>query len=386
MTMSRLRLGQGSRHGWLLLLAAVFAAACGESPVDDDPDAAPEEMPDPPPDPDVRSAYLDIYLDPGMRICPPTLDRLDAEVERLAEALGVDADPEERIVLHYGDWSVKERCDVEFEVGEFMMGGCAQDDGLWVAAQPGAETHEFVHNLRVREGFYGPPYWEEGLATYYGTYRPYGPNRVWAASDLHPSQSLYSAAEPDDADYSESAHFIAFIDRTYGSERLRDLSRSLGEGLDPGEAFTRTLGASLESVETRWKAEADHMYELGPICEADIVVGAEPVVIRGEIGCDVPGVIGPGPNRRYDVFRGPRHCLQTPPDTTLTVTVRSSFEDGMAEAYTLASDACPAHEPNPGGTVAPDTSRDFETRGCTWSVAYVSSLEGDEYEIELVVQ
>jgi hypothetical protein len=383
--MPRARLACRGRHGRLLLVAAVSALSCGETTAEDD-ELDPEEMPAPAPDPDVRSTYLDIFLEPSDRVCPPTVERLDAEVERLAEALGVVADPEERIVLHYGDQAVKERCDVELEVGEFLMGGCTRDDGLWIAAQPGVESHELVHNLRVRDGFYGPPYWEEGLATYLGTLRPYGPYRVWASGDLRPSQSLYSPEDPDQAGYTESAHFIAFLDRAYGSDRLRDLSRSLGEGLDPGEAFAQILGASLESVEERWKTEADPMYELGPLCEADVVVGADPVVLRGEIGCDVPGVIGPGPNVHVDVFRGPRYCLETPPDTTLTVTLRGSVEDGVVEARALASDACPAHEPNPGTNVVPGTSHDFETRGCEWSVEYVTSLEGEEYEIELVVR
>ena len=131
--------------------------------------------------------------------------------------------------------------------------------------------------------------------------------------------------------------------------------------------------------------EADHMYDLGPLCEAAVVVGAQPVVLRGEIGCDVPGVLGPGPNRHVDVFRGPRYCLQTLPDTILTVTVRGAGDEG-AQARSVASDACPAHEPKLGINVVPGTSHDFETRGCAWSVAYVSSLEGDEYEIELVVR
>jgi hypothetical protein len=128
------------------------------------------------------------------------------------------------------------------------------------------------------------------------------------------------------------------------------------------------------------------MYDLGPLCEAAVVVGAQPVVIRGEIGCDVPDVLGPGPNRHVDVFRGPRYCLQTLPDTTLTVTVRGAVDDGVVEARSVASDACPAHEPNLGTNVVAGTSYDFETRGCTWSVVYVSALEGDAYEIELSVQ
>jgi hypothetical protein len=58
----------------------------------------------------------------------------------------------------------------------------------------------------------------------------------------------------------------------------------------------------------------------------------------------------------------------------------------VVQAYALASDACPAHEPNPGTNVVHGTSHDFETRGCQWSVEYVSSLEGDEYEVELILQ
>jgi hypothetical protein len=381
MTMLRLR---PARQSWLLV--AALAAACAEDPAEDD--LAPDEMPEPPPDPDARGTYLDVYLSEGARICPPTLARLDAEVERLAEVLGVPLDPEERIALHYGDWAVKERCDVEYEVGDFFGGGCADDDGLWIAAQPSAESHEIVHALRVREGLRGPPYWEEGLATYYGTSRPYGPFTVWASGDLQPSRSLRSSEVPDRAGYTESAHFIAFLDQVYGSERLRGLSQLVGADIEPSAAFQQALGASLEDVEERWKAEADHMYDLGPLCEQDIVVGAEPIVIRGEIGCDVPGVLGPMANVMTDTFRGPRYCLETPPGTTLTVTARGSVEHGSVKARALASDACPPEEPSLelGTDVAPGTEHSFPTRGCTWSVDYVSTLEGDKYEIELSVQ
>jgi hypothetical protein len=366
-------------------IVVLAAPACAEESADDELDEM-EEAPTPLPEPDARGAYLDVYLSEGARICQPTLERLDAEVERIAEALGVSPDPEDRIALHYGDWAVKELCDIEAEVGEFLWGGCADDDGLWIAAQPRAESHEIVHALRLREGLFGPPYWEEGLATYYGTFRPYTEFSVWASGDLNPSQSLRTSEYPDQAGYTEAAHFITFIEQTYGSDRLRALSWSLGEGIEPGAAFEQALGASLEDVEERWKAEADHMYDLGPVCEENLVVGMIPVVIRGKIGCDVPGVLGATGDVRVDTFRGPRYCLETRPNTTLTVTVRGSPEHGIAHARSLASEACPAHEPNLGINVAAGTAYDFETRGCSWSIDYVSTLEGDEYEIELVVQ
>jgi hypothetical protein len=363
-------------------LVAFAATACGEEPSGDELDL--DDASDPLPEPDARGTYLDVFLGPGARICRPTLERLDAEVERIAEALGVTLDPEQRINLHYGDHPVKDLCNIEADVGEFLLGGCANSDGLWIAAQPGAESHEIVHILRLREGLFGPSYWEEGLATYHGSGRPYSNFEAWASGDLQPSRSLRSPELPDQAGYTESAHFIAFLDRTYGPDYVRALSRSLGQDVEPGVAFQLVLGVSLEDVEERWTNEADHMYELGPLCEEDLVVGEEPVVIRGEIGCDVPGVLGPGPNVRVDVFRGPRYCFQTPPDTTLTVTARGS--DGVVQARSLASDACPAHEPNLGTNVVPGTDFDFDTNGCTWSVVYVSSLEGDEYEIELVAR
>lgn len=363
------------------LAVALLAVACGQASDElglDDPS-------EPPPTPDVRSTYLDVFLGAEGRICPPTLERLDAEVERLAEALGVPLDAEQRITLHYSDEAVKDRCNIELEVGEFLLAGCTHPDGDWIAAQPGVESHELVHALRVREGLVGPPYWEEGLATYHGTLRPYGAHRVSAGGVRQPSQSLRSSAVPDQVGYDESAHFIAFLDRTYGADQVRTLSRWLGEGVEPGVAFEQLLDASPEAVEERWKIEADPAYELGPLCEADVVVGAEPVVLRGEIGCDVPGVIGPGPPRSADVFRGPRHCLHTPPATTLTVIARSSNDDGVVEVGSVASDACPAHDTSDTNVVA-GRQLDFETRGCTWSVAYASTIEGDAYEIELVVR
>ena len=197
----------------IIVLAAM---ACGEGSTGDGLDDMDdmEEVPTPLPEPDARGTYLDVYLSDGARICQPTLERLDDEVERIAEALGVSPDPEDRIALHYGDWAVKELCDIEAEVGEFRWGGCADRDGLWIAAQPGAESHEIVHTLRLREGLFGPAYWEEGLATYYGTFRPYAEFSVWASGDLDPSRSLRTSEYPDQAGYTESAHFIAFLDLT----------------------------------------------------------------------------------------------------------------------------------------------------------------------------
>lgn len=372
------------RRAWVLI-AALHGFACGEPSMGEAVDADLE--PEPPPEPDLRSTYLDVFLDPDTRLCAPTLARLDAEVERLAAALGVAADPETRIVLYYGDVSVKERCDIDLDVGEFMWGGCADEDGLWIAAQPGAESHEIVHALRLHAGLAGPRYWEEGLATRYGTWRPYLELRVWASGDLQPSQSLRSSEKPDQAAYMEAAHFIAFLEQAYGAEAVRALSRSLGEGEEPDVAFEQVLGDALDVVEERWLTEADPMYELGPLCEAELAVGAEPVVVRGEIGCDVEDGLGPGPNARVDVFRGPRYCVSTAPGTVLTVDARGSEEHGVVEVRSVTSDhGCPADEPNLGTNVTPGSQREFETQGCTWSVVYVSSLEGDAYEIELSVR
>jgi len=369
------------RRPWFapLLPTMVAAVACGQSPGDE------PILPGPGPDADARGTYLDVFLGDDARICPPTLERLDAEVERIADALDLEADPDDPIALYYGGYFVKELCGIEADVGDFVRGGCADGDGEWIAAQPGVEGHEIVHALRVRAGLFGPSYWEEGLATYLGSGRPFSEFRVWASGDLQPSVSLWSSDIPDQGGYTEAAHFIAFLERTYGVDRVRDISDLLGSGADPDSAFEQILAQPLTDVEQRWKDEADHMYELGPLCESEIELGADPVVIRGEIGCNVAGVLGPGPNISVDVFRGPRYCLDTPPDSVLTVVVRGSGEYGQVEARSVASEACPAHEPNLGTNVAPGEQLDFETRGCTWSVAYVSTLEGDSYEVELSI-
>lgn len=369
---------KSSKHCvWAAL--ALGLMACSEAATDIEPEAESR------PDPDLRTTYLDVYLDPGARMCPPTRDRLDAEVVRLAAAMGLEEYPEHRAIFFYGDGSVQELCHIDAEAGEFWGGGCTDDDGHWIAAQHLAESHELVHWLRTNAGSRGPAYWEEGLATYLGTWRPYSELLVWASGDLEPSRSLYSSEYPDQAGYTEAAHFIAFIERAYGAERLRSLSRSLGEGTDPAAAFQAELGASLGDVEARWLTEADVVYELGPLCDEQITVGAEPVVIRGEIGCDVPGVLGGVyPDDR---LQGPRYCFQSDPDTTLTVTVRGSLEHGVVQARSVTSEAgCPADEPNLGTNVAAGTERAFESHGCAWSVMYLSRLEGDAYEVELSVR
>jgi hypothetical protein len=366
-------------RAWAALALGLMACSDAATDMEPEPEAEPR------PDPDLRTTYLDVYLDPGARMCPSTRARLDAEVVRLAAAMGLEEYPEHPAIFFYGDHAVQELCHIDAEVGEFWGGGCADDDGHWIAAQHLAESHELVHWLRTNAGLRGPAYWEEGLATYLGTWRPYSEFLVWASGELEPSRSLYSSEYPDQAGYTEAAHFIAFIERAYGAERLRSLSRSLGEETDPFTAFQAQLGASLEDVEARWLAEADVVYELGPLCDEQITVGSEPVVLRGEIGCNVPGVLGGV--YPQDRLQGPRHCFETAPDTTLTVTVRGSLEHGVVQARSVTTDAgCPADEPNLGTNVGAGKERAFDTQGCMWSVMYLSALEGDIYELELIVQ
>jgi hypothetical protein len=366
--------------GWTLVVVLAVQAC-----VDDrsDPDATPEPLPPP----DARGEHIDVYLGEGARICPSTLERLDAEVERLSEVLAATLpEPEERIVLHYGDEAVKERCDVELEVGEFVRAGCTSAEGRWIAAQPGAESHELVHYLRVREELVGPPYWEEGLATYHGGLRPHREHIVAPDGGTGPAPSLRSALAPTRlADYAESAHFVAFLHATHGDDRLRTLSSTLAY-VDPDAAFQQVLGRSLDDVVATWELDAAPEYVLEPACESRLVVGEAPVVLRGEIGCDVPRVIGPGPYASNEVFRGPLHCLQTPPDAILRVTVRGADDRGHVVAHARSSDACPTHDPFVDRHVMTGSAEEIPALGCEWSITYVSTLEGGNYEIELVLQ
>jgi hypothetical protein len=352
--------------------------ACEAVSLDTDPEAEPMV------EPDRRSAYFDVFLDPDARACSPTLERLDAELERLSSALGVGVDSEEPIELHYGGQSVDERCRTEPDVLEYFGGGCTDEDGRWIAAQPGVEGHGIVHALRRRAGLVGPGYWEEGLATYLGTWRPYAPLRVWAAGEQDPSASLRSGGHLSHVDHLEAAHFIAYLEETHGADDLRWLSRLLGEGADPGAAIEEVFEATLEDVEMRWLAEADRMYELGPLCDEHIAVGADLLVLHGEIGCEIPGVLGPGMDAEVDTFQGPRYCFDTPDATTLTVTVRGSEEHGVVQARSITTErGCPAYEPNLGADIPAGRTLGLETQGCRWSVMYLSGLEGDVYEIEL---
>ncbi len=377
--MRRLRLADTR----LLTSLLALVAACAD-PAGDDLD----EMTEPLPPPSVRGKYLDVYLSDGDRICPPTLERLDSEVERISEALGLPPpDPEERIVVHYGYAAVDERCNANWVPGAIMAAGCAHTDALWIAAQPGTESHELVHHLRQREDLVGPRYWEEGLATYIGAKRPYRPVDVRADRDGDLAVSLGNPLFLDPDNYGESAHFIAYIEQTRGSDVLRTLSTTLAY-LEPGAAFQQVLGASVEAVEAEWKADSDINYHLELPCESNIEVGEEPVVVRGRIGCDVPGVLGPGPgaSEMEEVFRSPLYCFRTPPDSTVTVTVRGS-DHATVTARALPNDLCPDYRVNLVAYMRSGETREIATHGCEWSLTYVAVFEGgdvrDDYELEL---
>jgi hypothetical protein len=369
-----------------LRLATMLAlvAACADDPAADDLD----DMTEPLPPPDVRGKYLDVYLSDGNRICPPTLERLDSEVERISEALGFPPpDPEERIVVHYGYAAVDERCNADRLPEQPRASGCASADALWIAAQPGTESHELVHHLRQREDLQGPRYWEEGLAVFVGGHRPYTIYDVGADREGDLAASLGNPLLFDPGDYAESAHFIAYIDQTRGSDVLRTLSTTLVH-VEPGAAFQQVLGASVQAVEAEWKAESETTYHFELPCESTLEVGEEPVVVRGEIGCDVPGVLGPGPgpSGSQELFRSPLYCIRTPPDSTLTMSVLGS-DHAEVIARALPNDLCPDYHINYVAYLASGETRDIATYGCEWSITYVSVFESgdesDEYEIEL---
>ena len=125
--------------------------------------------------------------------------------------------------------------------------------------------HELAHVMLYRnlgEGYASLPVWlSEGIASLAELYP--NPDYDQALSIASQNGSLLSIEElcetfPLDASraylaYAESQSFVRFLRDTYGAPSLVSLTSAYADGLNCDQGVVRTLGASLVSLDTRWR-------------------------------------------------------------------------------------------------------------------------------------
>jgi hypothetical protein len=125
--------------------------------------------------------------------------------------------------------------------------------------------HELAHVMLYRnlgEGYASLPVWlSEGIASLAELYP--NPDYDQALSIASQNSSLLSIEElcetfPLDASraylaYAESQSFVRFLRDTYGAPSLVSLTSAYADGLNCDQGVVRTLGASLVSLDTRWR-------------------------------------------------------------------------------------------------------------------------------------
>jgi hypothetical protein len=125
--------------------------------------------------------------------------------------------------------------------------------------------HELAHVLLYRsvdEGYASLPVWlNEGIASSAELYP--NPDYDQALTNASQKNSLMAIADlceafPLDASraflaYAESQSFVRFLRDTYGTSGLFSLASAYADGLSCEQGVMRALGASLVSLDTRWR-------------------------------------------------------------------------------------------------------------------------------------
>ena len=160
--------------------------------------------------------------------------------------------------------------------GEEWQGGHANPKMgvVMVAITPGPEQgiemetlipHELAHVMLYRnvgDGYAALPVWlSEGIASLVELYP--NPDYEQALETASQNNSLLPITElcdtfPPDASraylaYAESQSFVRFLRNSYGAPALLQLALAYADGLSCEQGVVRTLGASLTSLDTRWR-------------------------------------------------------------------------------------------------------------------------------------
>ncbi len=195
----------------------------------------------------------------------------ERELSRIEASLGRDV--LEPIDVHVGEAAVEQWCSTVIDPGEPLPSGCAPS-GILLATSLRSLSHELVHAVRAQHGIHGGPLIEQGLATMYGSGRPFTGTTVSVLAGVSDAAFIprleHDWHEEETGDSSIGAHFLYWMRETYGRGPFLDFLWSDGVGAgDPDavqEAFAEAVGDTMLAAQDRWSAESDYHVEFSDLC------------------------------------------------------------------------------------------------------------------------
>ena len=222
-------------------------------------------------------------------LCRGTLDRLEAQVVRVASFLDVGVPHDFR--LHYGPSAVDRFCSGS-------ASGCAWGpaDGTEIAGDDGSVMHELVHGVRSVNDVVGVRFFEEGLAEVLGgtAPTPYAVELDPMSVEVGPvALSAVEGGNFDDEYYPVAAHFMSWLLLDLDADGARSFLTAAAYADSDTSAFDSSLGISLGEAETLWREGAASSYAWGTVCDGDIAWAGAEAEVAGRLDCSEASTFGP---------------------------------------------------------------------------------------------
>lgn len=311
-------------------------------------------------------------------VCRGTLARMEAQVVRVANILGVELDS--TIAVYYGPSAVEDNC------GE--AGGCGSSKGA--SGDFATIQHELVHAVRFIKGGIGTRFFEEGLAGVLQGVRPIPVYFSAQAGSVERGPKVLAMIPWDEfawGDYPVAAHFVSWLRTEWGDEVLvpflNDERYLTTEGIDI--AFAEHFGLSIDEADSAWRATSAEEYRWGEVCDParDLAWSGATLDFVGEVACDLDTTLGPGP-RPGETILTRSNCFMLDDAATL----RAEFAS-PAGRVTFANVEC---EPVGGLTpehfqrkyLSPGEALELPFAPCQWEIMVETALaEPIEFSVRL---
>lgn len=312
--------------------------------------------------------------------------RFHGELDGACEALGrlyerelsrieasLDRELLEPVDVHVGDAAIERWCSTRLP-GDRLPGGCTTS-GTLVATSLSSLSHELVHAIRQQHDFHGVPLMEEGLATIYGSSRPYVPDGATIDAsdpDVAPIPRLeHDRSEATLYDSSIGAHFLYWVGETYGRGSLLDFIWSDGVSEEDPDAvqasFAATIGETMLAAQDRWSTESAYDVTFSDLCYGIDTAPLPPagLLVEGPACCTDP-TAEQGEPPWLDLGR---RCFTLSASTELQLELISG--DGL---LVLRSDYCD----DTIVSLGPGESEIITASACRWKVMFGGPEHCDE--------
>jgi hypothetical protein len=295
----------------------------------------------------------------------------ERELARIETALGREL--LEPVDVHVGEAAIEQWCSTRFP-GDRLPGGCAPS-GTLLAASLSSLSHELVHAIRLQHDAHGVPLIEEGLATMYGSSRPYVPE-IASVDASDPDSAPIPRLEHDRnevtyADRSIGAHFLHWVGESYGRDPLLELIWSDGfREADPTAiqaSFAEVIDETMLAAQDRWSNESEHETYFSDLCYGFDTAPLPPggLLVEGPACCADPSAEQGSPPW-LDLGR---RCFTLSAATDLQIELISG--DGM---LILRSDYCDSTIVSLG----PGESETITASACRWKVVFAGPEHCEE--------